>query len=218
MIELYILGAGGHGRELHSYIEDLRRAGWDGRLLGFLDDNVAPGVHRRLDVLGSIAGIENRLLVLGKAHYLTAFGSNEVRRRVVADVEARFHGRMIPWTLIHPRASLGEDVRIGAGSCLAPGVIVTAQTSIGSHCILNVKASVAHDCDIGDFVNINPGATVCGSVQIGEGAYIGAGAVVKDGVSIGAWTVIGAGAAVVRDIPAAVTAVGVPARIIRRHA
>jgi acetyltransferase EpsM len=33
--------------------------------------------------------------------------------------------------------------------------------------------------------------------------------------SIGSWTVIGAGAAVVHDIPANVTAVGVPARVIK---
>jgi acetyltransferase-like isoleucine patch superfamily enzyme len=70
---------------------------------------------------------------------------------------------------------------------------------------------------IGDFANINPGATVCGWVTIGEGAYIGAGAVIKDRVSIGAWSTIGAGAVVVRDIPPNVTAVGVPARITKRH-
>jgi serine acetyltransferase len=36
-------------------------------------------------------------------------------------------------------------------------------------------------------------------------------------ISIGAGTKVGAGAAVVRDLPSQVTAVGVPARVIRSH-
>lgn len=36
------------------------------------------------------------------------------------------------------------------------------------------------------------------------------------GVSIGAWTIVGAGAVVTSDLPENVTAVGVPARIIKR--
>jgi sugar O-acyltransferase (sialic acid O-acetyltransferase NeuD family) len=215
VLDLYILGAGGHARELHSYIEDVRKTGWSGRLCGFLDDGLTPGFHAGLEVLGPIdalaAEIGDR-----RAYYLTAFGSNEARRQIVRRITALCRDAVAPWTLIHPHTSIGQGVKIGAGTCLAPATIVTAQTSIGSHCILNVKASVSHDCRIGDFVNINPAATICGSVTVGEGAFIGAGAVVKERINIGAWSVIGAGAAVVSDIPANVAAVGVPARIVER--
>jgi len=43
------------------------------------------------------------------------------------------------------------------------------------------------------------------------------GATVINRVSIGDWTIVGAGAVVVDDLPAGVTAVGVPARVIVRH-
>jgi acetyltransferase-like isoleucine patch superfamily enzyme len=53
------------------------------------------------------------------------------------------------------------------------------------------------------------------AVEVGEGAHVGAGAVVRQCLRIGDWSVVGAGAAVVRDVAAAQTVVGVPARPMR---
>jgi sugar O-acyltransferase (sialic acid O-acetyltransferase NeuD family) len=209
--DLFVIGAGGHGTELRSYIRDLQRAGWTGNLRGHLDDGLAPGLYGRIQVLGPLDSLQSH-----RAQYITAFGSNPLRREIVERITALYGDALTPFTLIHPFTSVGEDNAIGAGTCLAPGVIVTAKTTVGRHCIVNVKASISHDCTIGDFVNINPGATICGSVTVGEGANIGAGATVKERISIGAWSIIGAGAVVVRDIPPNVTAVGVPARIIKQ--
>lgn len=217
--ELYVVGAGGHAREVHSYIRDLADAGWKGTLKGFIDDNLAPGPHGRLEVVGPLA--ETTFPFGGpspQGRYITALGNNPTRRAVVNRIETLFGDTFPAWTLIHPDSRIGEDVEIGDGGCIAPAVIITAGVRIGRHCILNVKASVSHDCSVGDFVNINPGATVCGWVKIGDEAYIGAGATLKDRVSIGAGSIIGAGAVVTQDIPPGVTAVGVPARIIKTHA
>ena len=67
--------------------------------------------------------------------------------------------------LLHPKAYLGNEVEIGYGTCIAPGTTINANVRIGNHCIVNVNASVSHDCTLGDFVNINPGAIVCGKSQ-----------------------------------------------------
>ena len=71
---IYILGAGGHGRELSSYMADLQFAGWEGRLLGYLDDGIEPGRHGRLQVLGTIDGALDL-----SGSYITAFGANPLR-------------------------------------------------------------------------------------------------------------------------------------------
>src|SRR5262249_9599505 len=142
---------------------------------------------------------------------ITAVGDNATRRRLVARVDALGSPNLMWWTLRHPTASVGWDADVGHGTLLAPFSVVTARVKIGTHCILNVKASVSHDAVVGDYVNVNPGAIVAGNVKLGDGAYVGAGATVIEKISVGAGTVVGAGAAVVRDLPASVTAVGVPA-------
>ncbi len=52
-------------------------------------------------------------------------------------------------------------------------------------------------------------------IAIGDNVWLGGGAIVLPGVTIGDNSVIGAGAVVTADIPAAVVAVGNPARVVR---
>jgi acetyltransferase EpsM len=51
---------------------------------------------------------------------------------------------------------------------------------------------------------------------VGELSHIGIGVSVIQGIRIGRGVIIGAGAVVIEDIPDHVTAVGVPARVIKR--
>lgn len=218
-IEVVIIGAGGHGRELYSYVRDIAATGARVRLLGLIDDNQPRGPWLESEILGSIQDIKALQSAASRPElsYITAVGDNETRARLVHQVEALGISGLQPWTLRHPAAVVGRDVEIGPGTCLAPGSVLTTQVRIGSHCIINVNASVSHDSVVGDFSNINPGVVIAGSVTIGRGCFIGAGATVIQKISIGDGAVIGAGAVVVRDIPARVTAVGVPARVSRRH-
>jgi maltose O-acetyltransferase len=52
-------------------------------------------------------------------------------------------------------------------------------------------------------------------IVIGDNVWLGGGVIVCPGVTIGPDTVVGAGSVVVRDLPAAVVAVGSPARVVR---
>jgi acetyltransferase EpsM len=188
------------------------------QLAAVVDDHKPPGPWDGTDIIGGFE--ELRSLAQGGAgrsfRYITATGDNRLRRDFVRRLNNMGIANVQPWSLIHPRATVGRNVHVGEGSCLTPGAVVTTNVHIGAHCILNVNCSVSHDCVLGDFANINPGAVVAGDVRIGEGCYIGAGVTVIDKVSVGAWSVIGAGAVVISDIPPGVTAVGVPARVIKR--
>ncbi|MCK6372245.1 MAG: pilus assembly protein, partial [Gammaproteobacteria bacterium] len=87
---------------------------------------------------------------------------------------------------------------------------------LGRGCIVNTGATVDHDCRLADWVHVCPGAHLCGDVHVGQGSWIGAGSVVRQGIRIGEGVTLGVGAACIRDLPAGVIAVGVPARAMRR--
>lgn len=206
------IGAGGHGAEVATYAGGLQLP-----LAGTFDDGKPAGPWHVTTVLGALDELSEFCGAHDEVQYITAFGSNSVRRDVVRRIDAMRIPNLRPFSLLHPTSWCGTDVAVGAGTLLAPGTLATTRTRIGAHCILNVKASVSHDCVIEDYCNVNPAATLCGDVHLGVGAYIGAGAVVIEKRRIGAWSVVGAGSVVTRDLPEGVTAVGVPARIIKRR-
>jgi sugar O-acyltransferase (sialic acid O-acetyltransferase NeuD family) len=207
---LVIVGAGGHGIEVASYCE----ARDDVRLLGFIDEGRPRGARGAHQVLGGLEALKQTCAdARGQTvHYITAVGDNATRKALVAKLAALALANLKPFTLVHGAATPGVRVALGDGTCLAPGAIATTAVRIGMHCIVNVGASVSHDCLVGDYCNLNPGSVLCGNVTLGEGCYIGAGAVIKERITIGPWTTVGAGAVVVRDLPANVIAKGVPAR------
>ncbi|MBI1747546.1 MAG: acetyltransferase [Acidobacteria bacterium] len=216
---ILIVGAGGHGLEVFSYIRALADHGQPQPIFGFVDENKTAGCFETTMILGGFEALAGYVppRADGIFYYITAVGNNQARMKLVKKMETLSKRNLIPWTLCHPQATIGLDVSIGEGSCVAPGCIITTRVRIGKHCILNVNASVSHDAVVGDYVNLNPGAVVCGNVQIGKGCFIGAGATIIDKVAIGDGTIIGAGAVVTNNLPAHVTAVGVPACIIKRH-
>jgi sugar O-acyltransferase (sialic acid O-acetyltransferase NeuD family) len=215
-IAVLVVGAGGHAAEVCSYLADAREAGARLRLLGCVDDHKPVGRCGPVEVIGDFSTLERLARAESQLRCLIAIGDNPTRRRIAERIDAV--GVPDIWlTLRHPSAYVGQDVSLGPGTCLAPGSIVTARVRVGAHVIVNVNASVSHDAVVGDFVNLNPGSAVAGHTRLGDGCYIGAGATVIDRVSVGPWAVVGAGAAVVRDLPANVTAVGVPARVIKQR-
>jgi acetyltransferase-like isoleucine patch superfamily enzyme len=54
-------------------------------------------------------------------------------------------------------------------------------------------------------------------IEVGDNVWLGAGVKVLDGVHIGSGAVVGAGAVVTGDLPEAVVAAGIPARVLRQR-
>lgn len=212
-----IVGAGGHGRETLDVVDAINAAHPDDHpfeVLGVVADHADQDLLARRGAihLGRVDDLLDGRLdsVPAAAVYVLAIGDPR-SRRALADRLAETAHRAAP-ALVHPAATIGADVRLGPGSVVAAGARITTNVDIGRFVQVNVNAVVSHDCRVGDHVTLSPGVLVNGAVTLGEGAFLGTATVVTPGHSIGAWAVIGAGAVVVADVPAGVTARGVPAR------
>ena len=203
-IKVYIIGAGGHGQVVADALLSIGITP-----AGFLDDNEVLFGKTILDipVLGKVSEAKNL-----DGRFIVAIGDNSTRKRIVERLS--FPDRKY-FTVVHHRAIIAKGVKIGAGSMIIGGVVINTGTVIGKHTIINTSVSVDHHNVIGGFVHIAPGSHTGGAVKVKEGAFLGIGVSVIPGKTIGNWAVIGAGASVITDIPDNVTAVGVPARVIK---
>lgn len=141
-------------------------------------------------------------------------GSNIVRERIIGYL-GMDSGTFV--SAVHAKAIISSSAIIGVGTVVMPGAIINADAVIGDHVIVNSGSVVEHDCVVGNFAHVSPLAVLTGGVVVGEGSHIGAGASVIPQKKVGAWTTVGAGAVVVTDIEDKVTAVGAPARIVKKE-
>jgi UDP-perosamine 4-acetyltransferase len=205
--DLILVGAGGHAK----VVLELVRASERFRVIGCVDPG-SSGDLLGVPVIGSDAVLPD-LRRRGVRHAFVALGANDVRMRVTEQV--RKLGFIVP-AIVSPNAVVSPTASIQPGAVLMAGVTVNALSVIGEGAIVNTNASVDHDCVVGPFAHCAPGTHLAGNVDVGEGAFLGVGACAIPGTRIGAWSTVGAGGIVIDDIPAGVTAVGVPARILSR--
>lgn len=209
-----VAGGGGHGK----VVADLLRA-LGHRIAGYSDADP----HK----LGALAEPGGATVVLGERELLDhvaahatypagidalalGIGNNILRERFFR----RFGALPVP-ALVHPSAVVSPSARLGRGTVALAGVVVNADARVGDAVILNSGCVVEHDCVVESGAHVSPGAVLAGGVRVGERAWIGASAIVIPGVQIGRDAVLGAGAVVIRDVPAGVTVVGNPARILK---
>lgn len=210
--DLYIIGAGGFGREVAWLVERINKAESTWNLKGFIDDNTT--IHGTLQdeypVVGDCDYLTN---ILQEVWVVCAVGSAKIRKKIIEKLQNCVNVKFA--TLIDPSALCSKHVTIGEGSVICAGTIITVDISIGSHVIINLDCTIGHDAIIHDFVTIYPSVNVSGNVVVGECAELGTGMQIIQGKDIGRESIIGAGAVVVRDIPEKCTAVGSPARPIK---
>ncbi len=212
MIPLVIYGSGGHAREVLALVQSINLVAVRFDVLGFVDDDPS----KRGSILKGFAvvGLEEAVTWNAELEVVIAIGHTPTRFRIAQRLAEL--GIVSP-TLVHPSASLGTDVILSTGSQVAAGVAITTDVRIGKHVILNQACTIAHDAILDDFVTLGPGVRVSGHVHVGEGSDVGTGTCIIQGIRIGEWSIVGASAAVVRDVAPNVTAVGVPAHVIKER-
>lgn len=214
MQSIVLLGTGGFARETAAVIESINAVEPKWHLVGFLDDNenVQGSLVAGYPVLGPLEWSrqhEDVMVVacMGNPHN---YGS---RKAVVDRLNLPLERYA---TLLHPTACVGGDSRIGAGTVVLAGTVLTVDVQVGNHVSVMPHVLLTHDNHIADFVTLTGGVRLAGVVSVQEGAYLGSGALIDSGVTIGAWSQIGAGSLVRRSVPAGEVWWGSPASFQRK--
>ncbi len=210
-LDLLIIGSSWHASVV---IDAIELAGLD-RIVGFLDDTVAPGTERHgYTVLGGINDAAKICAKAAIANVAVAIGDNWRRRKISSQLTKKRPGLNFP-VIKHPSATVAGSAQIGKGAVILAGSHVGPGARVGDFCILNTGSSLDHDTVMENYSSIAPGVFTGGLVRIGECSAVGVGASISDRVSIGRHSVVGTGAVVVSDIPEFVVAYGNPARVQR---
>lgn len=207
MKALYIVGAGGFGREMYSWLQDSDANGKEWEVCGFLDDNLKAleGFDYPVSVCGTIADHVPNAQNL----YLCALGDRKYKQSLC---DALTRKGAVFMTFVHPSAILGKNVKLGTGVVICPRVTLTCDVKVGAMAMVNCHSTIGHDAEVGAWSIISANCDLTGYAQLGEGAFMGSGARVIPGKKVGANAVVGAGSVVIRDVPEGTTVFGNPAR------
>lgn len=204
---MLIAGAGGHAKELLGVFCELNS---ENEIVFF--DNVTNtiSVFGKFTVLKTVQELKTHFTY--NPNFIIGIG-NPKDRRTIAKLCIDCGG--VLKSAISPSSSIGKyEVHLGDGLNIMSGVKITQNVKIGRGTLINLNASIHHDCVVGEFCEISPSAQLLGRVTIGNDTSIGAGAIILPDVSIGNNVIVGAGSVVTKNIPDNTKVVGIPAKII----
>jgi len=207
MKNFYIVGAGGFGREVYSWLLEEGELLEEHKFSGFLDDNPAAldAYGLEAEVVGSISNFSD----FENAVFICGIGAVEPKKRLCAPMLAKGAQFL---QLIHPSVIMGNNVRLGLGVVLCPRVTLTCDIEVGEMAMINCHSSAGHDAKIGAWATVSAHCDLTGSTEVGEGAFLGSGVSIIPTKKIGKGVTVGAGSVVIRNIPDGARVFGNPAR------
>lgn len=207
MKKIIIVGAGGLGRMIYSWLPDFL----DGcsEPMGFISDrlDMLEGYNYDVPIISTIEEYQPE-----DDHVLVMAIADPKAKLTVAEVLEKRGANFL--SLIHPTAIIGKNVILGKGCIICPRAVLTCDISIGDFVMLNIGVTIGHDAVIDHGCTINSHSDVTGNVQLGRGVFLGSHAVITPNMRVRDFATIGAGSVVVRQVKSRTTVFGIPAKQI----
>lgn len=205
MFDLIIVGAGGFAK---SVIDSVDKHIYN--IIGFIDDYKNDDSHLGYPILGkTVDDIKNP----SGFFYFIAIGNNEKRMHWFNELKKQ-NLKLV--NIIDKSAIISENAKIGEGCFIGKLVVINNTAQIGNNCVINTRAIIEHGCIIGNHVNISTNTVLNGDVSVYDGGFVGSCSVINGQSHIGKNVVIGSGSVVTKNIEDNATAVGVPAKVIKK--
>lgn len=207
-MDLYIIGAGDVGGFIAYHANQMGKY----TIKGFLDDNQKK--HGKslftYKVLGGLNYLDNLISETAVAIAI----ANPVSKQMVYNKIKENTNIVFP-NFIHPSAWLGKQVKFGKGCIVYPGVTFNFETVLNNFVIVNMNATIGHNCEFGNYSTVSPGVNCGGFTKLGELSFLGIGSCTIQSTKVGKNSIVGAGAVVIKDVPENAVMAGVPAKVIK---
>ena len=139
MKDLYIVGAGGFGREVAWLVERINSQELTWNLKGFIDDDASlHGTYE--DGYPVVGGCNDFIGNSEEIWVVCAVGSPAVRKRIINRLQniSNIHFA----TLIDPTVQYSDRVKIGEGTIICAGTVITVDVTIGKYVIINLNCTL----------------------------------------------------------------------------
>lgn len=206
MLDLVIVGSSGFAREIEWLISRCNEIEKKYNFIGFIDS------EKGYRIIGDDKWLLDRKSPLA---VVIAIGNGEIRKKLFEIYKSNNYLEFP--SVIDPSVVMSKDTKLGIGNIICASTIITIDVLIGNFNIINLDCTIGHEVHIHDFVTINPSVNISGNTEIESCVNIGTGTQVIQGKKVGIGSIIGAGAVVCSDIEGNCTAVGVPAKVIKRN-
>ena len=202
MRDLFIVGAGGFGREAIWTVERInslsQQPAW--RIIGYADDSSKWSKGDNFEGYPILGSVEEASRDYPGASVFIALGNNQKR----ADMYAKLRGHDFP-PIIDPKAQISPTTDFQEGAFIGAGAVIQVGSVLGRFVVVGSNAVIGHDAVVGDFVNMGPGTVVAGGAKVGDGVSFYANSSTMPRVTVGENAVVSAGASVRADLPAGAT-------------
>jgi len=190
MLDVIIIGAGGHAAEIDEYIGYSQKITDEKKLnvLGFLDDN--PENYARYSHSAPLIGGINDHKVIDGHCYIIGVANLKYRRVFVERFKAE-GARFI--SFIHCAAYVSPSAIIGEGSIIGPNANIGPNVQIGKYTLINSRSSIGHDSTIGDYNFLSPNVCFSGFTNVRDENLFGINSATIPGIQVGSRNKIATG-------------------------
>lgn len=212
MGKIYIIGAGGHAKQIIDIVEMYGQ-----KIGGIFDDDIQKKhtiFYHKYKVIDSISNIQK--YVMSEDKIICGIGDNKVRERIYNQI-SNYISFDIFTNVISPLSRISQSAIIGNGNYIGHFTNISADTIMGNNNIINDSSCITHDVVIGNHNHICPGTILSGRVSIGHGNLIGTKTNINPDISISSYNIIGSSSCIVKNIVDDFNLlVGVPAKTIKK--
>ncbi|MBX3256049.1 MAG: acetyltransferase [Chitinophagaceae bacterium] len=207
---LLVIGCGNVGAFVAYNFKDFQLD--DFVMQGFIDDDQEKW-DKNLFGYPVLGGVDKIVHLQEKTGVVVTIANPVIKKKIIDKLLP--NKNIIFPSLVSRHSWISTHVFIGNGVIIYPGVSINYHTRVEDFVIINMNSAIGHDCHIQRFSALAPGVALGGFTNIGECVDMGIHSATRQSVKIGKHSVVGGMAMVVKDLPDSVTAVGVPAKIVK---